>query len=63
MVNVVIITGGSAVGKDTIARLLKEEYKTFVSDTTRPKRAGERDGVEYNFLSEETFFSKVINAD
>ena len=63
MVNVVIITGGCAVGKDTIARLLKEEYKTFVSDTTRPKRNGERDGVEYNFLSEEMFFSKVINAD
>lgn len=63
MINVVIITGGCAVGKDTIARLLKEEYKTFVSDTTRPKRVGERDGVEYNFLSEEMFFSKVNNAD
>ena len=63
MINIVIITGGSAVGKDTIARLLKEEYKTFVSDTTRPKRVGERDGVEYNFLSEEMFFSKVNNAD
>ena len=63
MVNIVIITGGCAVGKDTIARLLKEEYKTFVSDTTRPKRVGERDGVEYNFLSEEMFFSKVNNAD
>ena len=63
MINVVIITGGCAVGKDTIARSLKEEYKTFVSDTTRPKRVGERDGVEYNFLSEEMFFSKVNNAD
>lgn len=51
------IMGKSASGKDTIFRELKEllpEFRTVVLYTTRPARAGERDGVEYFFVSEDT---------
>ncbi len=51
------IMGKSASGKDTIFRELKErlpELRTIVLYTTRPARAGERNGVEYFFISEDT---------
>lgn len=49
------IMGKSASGKDTIfKRLVKDRelgLKTVVSYTTRPMREGEREGVEYHFVS------------
>ena len=49
--------GKSASGKDTIyAKLLSDPslgLKPYVGYTTRPKRAGETEGVEYHFTSEE----------
>lgn len=49
------IMGKSASGKDTIfKRLVKDrelDLKTVVSYTTRPMREGEREGVEYHFVS------------
>ena len=49
--------GKSASGKDTIyAKLLADEtlgLLPYVGYTTRPKRAGETEGVEYHFTSEE----------
>ncbi len=49
--------GKSASGKDTIyARIQKDErlgLKPYVGYTTRPKRAGETEGVEYHFTTEE----------
>jgi guanylate kinase len=53
-----VITGPSGVGKGTlIARLLERapDLELSVSATTRPPRPGERDGVEYHFMSEEEF--------
>ena len=51
------IMGKSASGKDTIyKRLIQDEalcLKTIVSYTTRPMREGERDGVEYHFVTED----------
>lgn len=47
--------GKSASGKDTLYRLLMEkrpELKAVVPYTTRPIRAGEQDGREYHFVSE-----------
>ena len=49
--------GKSASGKDTIYKKVKEqlpELKTIVIYTTRPIREGERDGVEYYFVNDET---------
>ncbi len=47
--------GKSASGKDTIyTRLISDErlqLKAYVGYTTRPKREGEREGVEYHFTT------------
>ena len=49
-----IITGKSASGKDSIRNaLLKDGYINICSNTTRPMRKTEQDGLEYNFLTEE----------
>ena len=49
------IMGKSASGKETIfKRLVQDEtlnLKTVVSYTTRPMREGEKEGVEYHFVS------------
>lgn len=49
-----VITGPSGVGKGTlISELLKarDDVELSVSATTRAPRSGERDGIEYTFLS------------
>jgi len=53
-----VITGPSGVGKGTLIRGLLEEVPELelsVSATTRPPRPGERDGVDYHFLTPEAF--------
>ena len=61
MGKIVYIMGKSSTGKDTIFRELLRgnaySFKTVVSYTTRPIRSGERNGVEYHFVSEEEFLS------
>ena len=54
----VVISGPSGVGKTTLLRRLLADLPHLVpsvSATTRPPRAGERDGVDYHFLSLEDF--------
>jgi guanylate kinase len=56
----VIISGPSGVGKDTIIDALRErthepEYHYVITCTTRAPRPGEVDGVDYHFLSREEF--------
>ena len=57
MSKIFAVMGKSASGKDTIyKRLLAEEslgLKTIVPYTTRPIRQGERNGVEYFFVTQE----------
>ena len=58
-INLLLLRGPSAGGRNTIIReLLKtEKYEFLVSDTTRPKRVNdgieEQDGVEYWFRGED----------
>jgi guanylate kinase len=55
---VFVITGPSGVGKGTLitrVRQLIPELELSVSATTRRPRPGERDGVDYHFLSPEQF--------
>lgn len=51
------LMGKSSSGKDTIYKsLMRDEelgLKTMVPYTTRPIRQGEREGVEYHFVTEE----------
>ncbi|HXF50834.1 MAG TPA: guanylate kinase [Dehalococcoidia bacterium] len=73
---VIVITGPSGVGKDTVvARLTNSELRkrslverlraldlplhVVVTATNRPPRPGERDGVDYIFLSDEEFDRKL----
>ncbi len=55
MAKLYCLMGKSASGKDTFYKDLMEEeklhLKTVVSYTTRPPREGEKDGVEYHFVS------------
>ncbi|MFH1193956.1 MAG: guanylate kinase [bacterium] len=56
--NLIIITGPSGVGKTSAAlKLLKKHknIKRLVTYTTRPRRPGERNGRDYNFVSAEKF--------
>jgi guanylate kinase len=53
-----VITGPSGVGKGTLIRGLLEqmpELELSVSATTRRPRPGEREGVDYHFLSSAEF--------
>ena len=58
MSRVIVITGPSGVGKGTLIQGLREripELELSVSATTRRPRPGERDGVDYHFLSDAEF--------
>jgi guanylate kinase len=56
----IIISGPSGVGKDTIIEALRErphdpDYHYVVTCTTRAPRPGELDGVSYHFLTDDRF--------
>ena len=53
----IIIIGKSGSGKTSVVDELVNNYgyTKEVTDTTRPKRPGEVEGVDYNFLSQEKF--------
>jgi guanylate kinase len=57
-----VISSPSGAGKTTLAHLLAEQQKLefSVSYTTRAPRAGERDGVDYKFVTEDEF-SRMID--
>jgi guanylate kinase len=63
---VFVITGPSGVGKGTLIRGLLErvpELELSVSATTRSPRPGERDGVEYHFLTPQEFDRRIEQGD
>ncbi len=61
----IVISGPSGVGKDTIARLViesrAEAFYFVVTATTRPPRPGEVDGQDYIFLSSDQFAEMIEN--
>jgi len=59
----VVLSGPSGTGKTTVLkRLLQDErFVLSVSATTRSPRAGEKDGVDYYFVSEDEFRRMMEN--
>lgn len=58
----IVISGLSGVGKDTVLRELKQRQLSFhfvVTATSRPPRADEREGVDYFFVSREKFEAMI----
>ncbi len=66
MKNIIIISAPSGSGKTTICRVLQKRNPSIhfsVSCTTREKRHGEVDGVDYTFLTNESFKKGIVNND
>ena len=58
------ILGKNGSGKTFIANeLYKQGFQRSVSYTTRPKRDGETDGIEYNFISRDEFEEKIASGE
>ena len=54
----IVLSGPSGVGKDAVLARMKKLGRPFhyvVTATTRTKRAGEKNGVDYHFLSRKEF--------
>ena len=61
----IVISGPSGVGKDTVLQRMKERDLPFhfvVTATTRPKRENEVQGKDYFFVSKDEF-ARMIEAD
>lgn len=62
----VVLAGPSAVGKSTVVSRLRDDVDNLyfsVSMTTRQPRPGETDGVDYFFVSPETFQQHIDAGD
>lgn len=57
-----VITGKTAAGKDTLITGLLQKYPDFkkvLTSTSRSPREGEKNGIDYNFISENEFKQKI----
>jgi guanylate kinase len=60
----IVISGPSGVGKDTVLQRMKERQLPFhfvVTATTRPRRPNEEEGVDYFFVSHDEFARMMEN--
>jgi guanylate kinase len=61
-----VLSAPSGSGKTTIAKMLlqaRDDLGYSVSATTRTKRPGEKDGVDYHFLSRDEFVRRRQNGE
>lgn len=61
-----VLIGRSGSGKSSIEREIATERPEFfrvISDTTRPIREGEVDGVDYHYLPREEFTKGILHGD
>jgi guanylate kinase len=60
----IVLSSPSGAGKSTLSRMLMaadDDISMSVSATTRPKRPGEQDGVDYHFVDDPEF-DRLIDA-
>jgi guanylate kinase len=56
----IILVGPGASGKDYLRKILETKgYRHSISHTTRPIRKGEKNGVDYHFISKNDFLCKI----
>ena len=54
---IIILVGRTASGKTTLAKEFEDRgFKRIITYTTRIKRPGEIDGIDYHFVDEDRFF-------
>ena len=56
-----LVSGPSGVGKDSIMNQIMNRFNKIVTHTTRPKRAGEEEGKSYFFTTVEKFKEGIKN--
>lgn len=58
MKKIILIAGKACAGKDTLVKAIMKEMDLpmALSFTTRPKRTGETQGVEYDFIDKDAFW-------
>jgi guanylate kinase len=62
----IVISGPSAVGKDSVVQRLLEDTEAFtfvVTVNTRLPRPGERPGVDYHFVTREQFLQMIADGE
>lgn len=60
----IVISGPSGVGKDSVIKRMKERILPFhfvVTMTTRPPRPAEKEGIDYFFVSKDHFQAMIAN--
>ena len=60
-----VMSAPSGAGKTTICKMIKShepELRQSISFTTRPMRSGEEEGVDYHFVTTETFDQMVAES-
>ena len=65
MNNLIVISAPSGAGKTTLCRALQKKYPEIsfsISSTTRPKREYEKNGYDYDFISDAEF-KKMIQVN
>ena len=63
---IIVITGKTASGKDTIIRSILTKFpdlKKIITTTSRTPRANEINGKDYHFLSRDEFSEKIASGD
>ena len=66
MSNIFIISAPSGCGKTSLVRDISRIYdflELTISCTTRKMRKGEIDGIDYHFIDQETFKTKINNGE
>jgi guanylate kinase len=62
----IVLSSPSGAGKSTISRMLlaaDDEVTMSISATTRPKRPGERDDIDYHFVSDAEFDRMIAEGE
>lgn len=61
----IVLSGPSASGKTEVAKILADKYgiEKIITTTTRTKREGEVDGMDYFFVTKKEFENKIKRGD